>query len=516
VKGRKFDFMNGKKKVTVIEPKQKDEMIRVAGYARVSSEDQLCSFHSQVEFYNEKIKYMPNTKLVEVYVDEGITGTRMDKRTGFMRMINDCHLGKIDRIITKSINRFGRNIVEALSVIRELKALDVSIYFELENIDTAKSGSEVMLSIYSMMAEHESRTISENCRWGFRKRAKEGIYNQCTLPYGYIRNSNMEIIAYEKHAKIVRMIFDMYVNLNYSIRYIWKHLNENNIGNRSWSLNGIKKILHNERYCGDMLLQKTYTDGFPYVKHENKGELEQYYVYDVFPAIINRELYRNSVTKLEYNKQKYAKNNTSRKVYPFTGIIKCTECGSHFRRRKKEKTVWWCCSNFIENSRGCPVMSVKDEEIKEAFLSIYFRLKENIFMLSEYGKNIKDFSINSSVLDRISELEKELFNFEKDKEDLYLLYKDKKIDYDEFISRLNELKLHKSTIELQIEKYSSNEEKNEIILENDRIIATLQMTQMEKEFDESIFNMLVNEIHISQNVIIFCLKNELEITVARS
>lgn len=509
--------MNLQKKVTVIKPKRKNIITRIAGYARVSSnsEEQLRSFYSQLEYYNEIIKYIPNSKLVGVYVDEGITGTRIDKRTGFKRLINDCRLGKIDRIITKSINRFGRNIIETLSVIRELKALNVSIYFELENIDTAKGGSEVILSIYSMMAEQESRTISENCRWGFRNRAKEGIYNQCTLPYGYIRNNDNEIVVYEKHAKIVRTIFDMYLNLDNSIRYIWKYLNKNDIGKRSWSLNGVKKILNNERYCGDMLLQKSYTDGFPYTRHENKGELAKYYVYDVFPAIISRDLFKQSVAKSEYNKQKYAKNSTARNTYPFTGIITCAKCGSHFKRKTRGKTIWWSCSNYLENSKNCSVMSIKDEEVKEAFISVYYKLKDNIFMLNEYGKNIKKFSRDSSVLDRICELENELKNFEKNKEDLYLLYKNKKIDFDDFVDQLNELQLYKSSIELQIEKYNENDEKKEMIIENDEIIATLQMSYME-EFDEIIFKMLVNEIHISEHAIIFCLKNQLEITVVRS
>ena len=198
------------KKVSIIEPLSREEKIKTAAYARVSSksDDQIHSFNSQVAYYSQYINQLQNTIIVDVYTDEGITGTVIEKRNGFKKMIQDCRDGLIDRIITKSIARFGRNFTETLKTLRELKCLGVSIYFEEEHIDTADSVSETSISTYMMSAELESRTISYNQRWGFRTRAEKGIYNQPHLPYGYYRIDG-KILINESEAVIVRLLFDM-------------------------------------------------------------------------------------------------------------------------------------------------------------------------------------------------------------------------------------------------------------------------------------------------------------------
>lgn len=282
------------KQVRIIEPLERfvNRINLIGCYARVSSdsEDQLNSYNNQVDFYESYVNSLENSKLVKIYTDEGITGTRMDKRDGFLQMIEDCRKGLINTIITKSISRFARNITETLSVVRELKSIGVSVYFMTEKIDTAKMGSEMMLAVYAACAEIESKAISNAQKWAFRTRAKEGRYNQPKLPYGYQRIDG-EVKVIEDEAKIVEDIFNKYVNKDFSVTKLVDYLNKHYFKKKKWSQSTVSSMLKNERYCGDMLLQKRYSpDVFPYKLVTNKGELAQYYIYDVFPKIINREL----------------------------------------------------------------------------------------------------------------------------------------------------------------------------------------------------------------------------------
>lgn len=511
--------MEREKKITIIKPEKKHNKKKIAGYVRVSSDsaDQLHSFQSQVNFYYEKISNMKDAILVDVYVDEGITGTRMDKRDGFNRMIDDCHRGKIDRIITKSINRFARNIVGTLRVLRELKALGVSVYFELENIDTAKGGSEVMISIYSLMAEQESKSIAMNQRWGFRNRAKQGIYNQSHPPYGYARNAKGEIIVVEWQADIVRKIYEMYVNQGMSVEKITAYLNENSIGERSWSFNGISLILVNERYCGDMLLQKRYTtDEFPYRLVKNRGDLPQYYVYDVFPKIIERELYQKSVKKITEAREKFNKNQLSANhIYPFTGIVTCLSCGNKFKRKTIRHVPHWSCCRHLADSKQCHVKAIKETELQEAFVSVYYRLKNNIFMLDDYMKNIKQLSMNEDDLKELQEIDEQLRSLALEKEELYHYLDKKMIDYQLFAEKMADIQMNKSFIEIEKNKLHEKVYRNLEVQETLSIISTLENTSM-NEFDEMVFSRLVDSIKIDENSIVFHLRNDISINIDRN
>lgn len=244
------------KQVRIIEPLERfvNRINLVGCYARVSSgsEDQLNSYNNQVDFYESYVNSLENSKLVKIYTDEGITGTRMDKRDGFLQMIEDCRNGLINRIITKSISRFARNITETLSVVRELKSIGVSVYFMTEKIDTAKMGSEMMLAVYAACAEIESKAISNAQKWAFRTRAKEGRYNQPKLPYGYQRIDG-EVKVIEDEAKIIEDIFNKYVNKDFSVTKLVDYLNKHYFKKKKWSQSTVSSILKNERYCGDML-----------------------------------------------------------------------------------------------------------------------------------------------------------------------------------------------------------------------------------------------------------------------
>lgn len=507
-----------KKKVSIIEPLLREEKIKTAAYARVSSksDDQLHSFKSQVAYYSQYINQLEDAVMVDVYTDEGITGTVIEKRNGFKKMIQDCRCGLIDRIITKSIARFGRNFTETLKTLRELKCLGVSIYFEEEHIDTADSASETTISTYMMSAELESRTISYNQRWGFRTRAEKGIYNQPNLPYGYYR-MNGEIQISESEAEIVRLLFDMYVNQDMSTVAITKNFNQNKIGGRTWSRSGIVLMLINERYCGDKLLQKKFTtDEFPYHLVMNKGELPQYYVYDSFPKIIDRSLYEASYAKWERNREKLSDDQLSaNKRYPYTSKIECAECHDKFKRRAYRGEEFWCCRKHLVDRDSCMNKQISKNELDEAFLKLYYRLKNSIDILESYGSNIVNLLIDDEKTKELMMLEKELHKLNAEKLKILRENLEGKISDIEKISKLNEVQMYRSLYELEKKKVSNQVYECDEYRNNQRLIMFLNHSAPVDIFDEEIFKEIVQKVMIDQNHIHFKLHNDLIIKTER-
>ncbi len=269
-----------------------DEIVRTAAYARVSSdsEDQLNSFAAQIRYYTELLKNSENTVFIDMYADEGISGTSAAKRADFQRLMNDCRKGKIDRILTKSVSRFARNTKDCLEAIRELKTLGVSVYFEKENIDTAEISSEMMITMYSQFAQEESMSISKNCRMGVTKRMMDGSYNNLSAPFGYEYQNGKLQINPEK-AQIVKQIFSWYVS-GIGIEEIARRLNLNGVREEIWRHGTIRCILTNEKYIGDTLMQKTFnTDTLPFKRARNRGEKPQYYVSETHEPIIDKEIF---------------------------------------------------------------------------------------------------------------------------------------------------------------------------------------------------------------------------------
>ena len=272
--------------VTVIQPtltEEKTAKIRCAAYCRVSSdsEDQLNSFMAQTRYYSQLFEDSEAEELIDIYADEGITGTREDKRGEFKRMMKDCRRGKIDRIYTKSISRFARNTKDCLKNVRELKSLGITIFFEKENIDTAKMTDEMMITIMGGLAQEESTSISQNLRWGIKKRMENGDFNPASLPFGY-RRKNKTVVINKTEADIVREIFDKYLcgvgMESIADELNRKHIDKNNKG-FIWCKNTIKYLLKNEKYTGKSIFRKFYTtESFPFKQRKNNGELEQYLV----------------------------------------------------------------------------------------------------------------------------------------------------------------------------------------------------------------------------------------------
>ena len=311
--------------------------LRVAAYARVSSnsEDQIHSFAAQNAYYTELITGNPEWEFVDVYADEGITGTSAEKRDDFQRLLKDCRRGRIDKVLTKSTARFARNTSESLIAVRELRDLEVGVCFEEQGIDTAQMSGELLTAIFSMIAQKESEAISENIRGTYQKKMKKGSFITCKAPFGYrLVKGELEII--EAEAQIIRLIFQRYLNGN-SMEDIAKEITRYGIPTRDktpyWQTTSIQYVLHNEKYAGDSLAQKTYTTRtLPHRKKRNQGEYDQYFVPGSHPAIIDRELFDRAQALL---KQKGAVIHPKSGVtYPWTGTVICGQCGSIFKRKK--------------------------------------------------------------------------------------------------------------------------------------------------------------------------------------
>lgn len=284
---------------TGMDPSKKSNVtkkLRVAAYCRVSTEmeEQLGSFKNQVKTYKDMIAANPEWQLAGIYADEGISGTRADKRPGFQQMMEDCKAGKIDMVITKSISRFARNVVDSLSYTRELKSLGVSIYFEEEHMNSMDSNAEMLFTILSAVAEQESRNISEHTKWGIRHNFKRGIYqNPAKLRmYGFAEDKDGKVILVEDEADVVRAIYKSFLE-GMGVSEITEMLNGMGLTTKfghKWRTESIRSILINEKYKGDVLLQKNCVQDF--ITHKavkNEGQEPQYYIKDAHPAIVDRD-----------------------------------------------------------------------------------------------------------------------------------------------------------------------------------------------------------------------------------
>ena len=312
---------------------EKVEKKRIAAYCRVSSssEEQLHSYAAQVKYYTETLTADESNTLFGIYADEGISGTSAKKRPQFMEMIEDCRAGKIDAILTKSVSRFGRNTVDTLIYTRELKALGIDVYFEKENLHSISSDGELLLTLMAAFAESESQSMSENIKWGKRRRYAKGDTNSIPVHniYGFDRDGNGNIIVIEDEAKTVRRIFREFIN-GCSCSGIADELSADAIptphSSMKWSTAVIINILKNEKYCGDCLFQKKYVVS-PITKQQivNRGELPQYMIEDQFPRIVDKQLW--TLVQLERSRRQKNCKDMPSPDYPFRGKIFCATCG---------------------------------------------------------------------------------------------------------------------------------------------------------------------------------------------
>ena len=374
------------KKITKIEPAatmNSHRKLRVAAYCRVSSSftDQLESLEVQKAHYEEFITLNSEWEFAGLYYDEGISGTHKESRPALLQMMADCEDGKIDYIVTKSLSRFARNVTDCLELVRKLTDLRIPIYFEKENLDTGSMESELLLSIMSSLAENESISISENAKWSVRHRFQNGTFKAGCAPYGYTV-SNGEYQINEAEAPWVRYIFSEAAS-GTSCHRIAAALNEKGIPAKkggTWTGTTVRAILHNERYVGDCLYQKTYSD-FRFKRHKNLGEQDQYYVSDHHEPIVSRELFETAGQMLlQRAKEKGITRGRGayQNRYPFTKKIVCGECGSFFKRQIHRsgsvQYTTWACQEHLRNKNQCSVKAVREEALENAFATMMNKL----------------------------------------------------------------------------------------------------------------------------------------------
>ena len=351
--------------------------LRVAAYARVSSssEDQLNSYRVQNQYYSELISSNPDWEMVDIYADEGITGTSVEKREDFQRMMQDCRKGKIDRILVKSISRFARNTKDCLAAVRELKELGVSVQFEEQGIDTSKVSSEMVTAIMASLAQKGSESISGNVRWGVQKRMQDGTYLPSSLPFGYTMIEK-SIQIDETQAEIVREIYTAYL-AGKNVDEIAKKLNQTQAGSRRWYNTTIRYILSNERYIGDSLWQKTYaTDTLPRKQIKNTGACLQYYVEGTHPAIIAKSTYE-AVQLLRAERKKADRASFTDTSKAFRKRICCGVCGTPYQRKFIADNTYWVCRLHNQSKDKCLNQAVPEKQITAACFHLYYKLKHH-------------------------------------------------------------------------------------------------------------------------------------------
>lgn len=362
-------------KITEIPAKPKEQkQVRVAAYARVSA-DKDAAFHSleaQTEYYQNYIKVHPNWTLIGIYSDNGISGTTIN-RPEFQRMLEDCRAGKINLVVTKSVTRFARNTVILLETIRELKALGIDCFFEKEQMHSISPDGELLLTLLAMYAEEEARSASENQLWRIRKKFEKGEPTYCR-PYGYIMvDGKLQIVPEE--ASVVRQIFESYLaGDGYgSIAKKLSHQGVPALFGKRWRASSVYNILRNEKYTGDMMLQKYYTPDFR-TKREyvNRGKLRQYYVADSHEAIIDHDMFARTQAEIANRSARYCHE---RRLPPdeynlFAGFVRCGICGGAFvhkqaNGRKYRPPIWICSTYFQFGKERCPSQKIPESILLE-------------------------------------------------------------------------------------------------------------------------------------------------------
>ena len=359
---------------------------RVAAYVRIStdSEEQLTSYAAQISYYTDYIKSRDDWEFVKVYTDEGISGCSTAKREGFRQMIADALAGRIDLIITKSISRFARNTVDSLTTIRKLKEHNVECYFEKESIWTFDGCGELLITIMSSLSQEESRSISENVTWGHRKRMADGKVSVAYSRFlGYDRGADGKMVINPEQAETVRLIYRLFLE-GMTPHSIAKHLTENGIstptGKNKWSAETVRRILTNEKYKGDALLQKYFTTDFLTKKiRRNEGQIPQYYVEGDHEAIIEPAVFDMVQQELEQRRRSTSRYSG---VSIFSSKVKCGQCGCwfgskvwHSTSEKYRKVIYRC--NHKYGKQHCTTPHITEEEIKTTFLNALNLLLKN-------------------------------------------------------------------------------------------------------------------------------------------
>ena len=402
------------------------------------SEEQASSYEVQVEHYTQFIEKNPEWELAGIFADDGISGTNTKKREEFNRMIEACMAGHIDMIITKSISRFARNTLDCLKYIRKLKEKNIPVFFEKENINTMDSKGEVLLTIMASLAQQESQSLSQNIKLGLQYRYQNGeVQVNHNRFLGYTKDEDGHLIIEPTEAEVVKRIYREYLEGS-SLLQIGRGLEADGIltaaGKAKWRPETLRKILQNEKYIGDALLQKTYTVDFLNKKLvQNNGIVPQYYVENSHPPIIPRDLYmqvqEEMVRRANLHSGEKRKKRVYSSKYALSSIVYCPKCGDIYRRiawnnRGKHSTVWRCCTRVEHGPTACDAPTIQESKLQAAVIkAINLTLGDRESMMATLQENVEavirqEDEISSEGIEaKLLELQKELLKLTNSKKD---------------------------------------------------------------------------------------------------
>nr|WP_312578914.1 recombinase family protein [Sedimentibacter sp.] len=526
-----------KKTVAIIPPQIKydkhvrveQKKLRVAAYCRVSTllEQQEGSYEAQVDYYTEKINSNPNWKCAGIFADDGKSATQTKKRDDFNAMIDACMAGKVDLLLTKSVSRFARNTVDALQYIRKLKEKNIPVIFEKEGVNTMESGGELLITILSSQAQEESRNISENTRWGLTRRFENGIISVNHKKFlGYTKDEDGNLIVVPEEAVIVKRIFREYLEGS-SILQIAKGLEADGIktvtGLEHWHPGTINNMLSNEKFCGDVCMQKTYTiDFLTKKKVKNEGYAPQYYIEDNHEAIIPKELFhqvqvekarRASLNKAavtrKTNKSKKEKSKYSSK-YVLTDLMVCAECGHAYRRQTwskyGKKSAVWRCEDRLKNGTSSKCKNsptLKEEQLHDAIMNAINDVVENSGDFIEAFRenvirvigNYSTEGITTEYDDQIDVLQKQMLKLIEDNAKQGAVSEDFDEAYRYISEQINELKKAKIRL-VQAKKEAENYKQRVEAL--DKAMSTVNPKV--REFDQELVKRLIQSIRVHKGM----------------
>lgn len=508
------------KKITKIDTvaQVKPAKLKVAAYARVStsSEEQLLSLENQKLHYEQRILANSNWEFVEMYFDEGISGTKIDKRNGLKRLLQDCETGKVDFILTKSISRFSRNALDCLEIVRRLIDLNIFIEFEKENINTQTMDGELMLSILSSLAESESRSLSQNTKWSIEKRFQNGTYKIGYPPFGYDWVDGVMVINKEQ-AVVVRDIFADILK-GTSTGDIAEKLNQQGVTTKrrkTWHGTTIRGIIKNEKYIGDALFGKTFTDD-SFKRKVNRGDKNQYFMEGHHSAIIDKETFDQAQQMLVQNaksKNIVQEDDKYQNRYSFSGILKCGECGGTFKRRiqtknKNEKYVAWACTTHLKDKHSCSMKFIKDEQIKLAFITMMNKLVfSHQILLKPLLADVRSttYTVDNT---QIVVLDDELEKLKQQQDNLVQFVANGYIDRPTFVKEQNQLTKQMDDLENKRKMLTVAISKGFDNLESlEELVKYTKQDQMLTSFEDTYFVIFVDEVVIlSRTELVFKLK----------
>lgn len=481
---------------------ESEQKTRVGAYCRVStdSEEQSDSFIAQVKYYTDFISHSPDMVLVDIYADEGITGTCVNKRNEFQRMLKDSKAGKLDRIFVKSVSRFARNSLECIENIRILKSYGTSVLFENDNIDTDKMNSEMILYIKSAFAQSEALAGSKRVSTAIRMKMESGEYITCNAPFGY-RLENGMLYPVPEEIPVVRKIFEWYLK-GYGSCHIADMLNKEKADNRVWGAESVRFILTNEKYIGDSLLRKSYTPlQLPLKSVPNRGNVDQYYVSNSHEGIIDRDMF-DAVQKLMKTRREQFDNHANIKVRDFTQMIVCGDCGQHFKIRKQKRGDAWICPQRGMPDANCRTHAIPEETIKETFILMYNKLRANEHELIDYSiSRLSELQTLTSATNReLNEIDAEIVTL-SEKNNMYMEFYTKGI--------MDEISYNEKSNEIRRKLTELRSRRLRLLADNDDDGTLTELRTLKQkladmpvaliDFDIQIFKTLIREIVVTCN-----------------